>query len=130
MRVTTKVCGVGAGLHPQGSVEGGAEVAVCEDNLQGSQPKDRASSVSPRYYLKIQLNESSARPRVPENSGPFVVSEVRAATRTLGKGEGSHLVHGVSRLGTSQVGAHSVGAKAVIQIESNPPHPEFGAGLP
>ena len=105
-------------------------MAVCEGNLQCTQPKDRASSDSPRYYLKIQLNESSSRPRVPENAGPFVVSEVRAATRTLGKGEGSHLVHGVSRLGTSQVGAHSVGAKAVIQIESNPPHPEFGAGLP
>ena len=103
MRVTTKVCGVGAGLHPQGSVEGGAEVAVCEDNLQGSQPKDRASSVSPRYYLKIQLNESSARRRVPRDQGPFVVSGARAAMLSRSGGEGSRLVNGVSELGTSQV---------------------------
>ena len=39
-------------MHPQGSAEGGAEVTVCMCNLQGSQPKDRASSVSPRYDAK------------------------------------------------------------------------------
>ena len=39
----------GAGLHSRGSAEGDAEVTVCEGNLQGMQPKDRASSVSPRY---------------------------------------------------------------------------------
>ncbi len=27
-------------------------MAVCEGNLQGMQPKDRASSVSPRYQMK------------------------------------------------------------------------------
>jgi hypothetical protein len=56
-----KVCGVGAGLHLQGSAAGGAELTIREESLLGTQPKDRASSVSPRYYLKIQLNESSAR---------------------------------------------------------------------
>ena len=37
------------------------------------------------------------------NQGPFVVPEVRATRRTLGRGEGSHLVNGVSVVGTSQV---------------------------
>ena len=44
-----KVCAVGAGLHPQGGAEAGADMAFCEGNLQGTQPKVRASSVSPRY---------------------------------------------------------------------------------
>ena len=44
----SKVCEVGADLHPQG----GAEMAFCEGNLQGTQPKDRASSVSPRSWTK------------------------------------------------------------------------------
>lgn len=48
----TKVGGVGACLHPWGSAEGGAEMAFYEDNLQSTQPKDRASSVSPRYWTK------------------------------------------------------------------------------
>ena len=48
----SKVCEGGAGLHPQGGAGGGAEVAVCEGNSRGSQPKDRASSVSPRYDAK------------------------------------------------------------------------------
>ena len=51
---TAKVCEGGAGLHPQGSAEGGAKVAVREGNSQGSQPKDRASSVSPRYFPRVQ----------------------------------------------------------------------------
>ena len=50
--VSLKVCGVGAGLHSQGGAEGGAKVAVCEGNSQGTLPKDRASSVSPRYWTK------------------------------------------------------------------------------
>jgi len=58
MTACAKVCGVGAGLHPQGDAEGGAEVAVCEGNSQGTQPKDRASSVSPRRDLYTQLNSA------------------------------------------------------------------------
>jgi hypothetical protein len=54
---TAKVCEGGAGLHPQGSAEGGAKVAVREGNSQGSQPKDRASSVSPRYW-KVRRRRS------------------------------------------------------------------------
>ena len=64
-----KVCGVGAGLRPQGSAERGAEMVFREGNLQGMQPNDRASSVSPRYYLKIQLNDSSATGSL-RNQGP------------------------------------------------------------
>ena len=64
------VCGVGAGLHPQGSAEGGAEVAVCEGNSQGTQPGDRASSVSPRYQMK--------EPREPLGSFILTLPEVRS----------------------------------------------------
>ena len=49
-----KVSGVGAGLHPQGSAEGGAEMIICEGNPRGMQPGDRASSVSPRYFPRVQ----------------------------------------------------------------------------
>ena len=49
MILVAKVCEGGAGVHPLGGAEGGAEVTVCEGNSRGSQPKDRASSVSPRY---------------------------------------------------------------------------------
>lgn len=55
----TKVGGVRAGLHSQGSAQGGAEMVICEGSLKGMQPKDRASSVSPRYRLNVQLNERS-----------------------------------------------------------------------
>ena len=51
---TAKVCEGGAGLHPLRGAEGGAKVAVCEGNSQGTQPKDRASSVSPRYLTEGQ----------------------------------------------------------------------------
>lgn len=40
-------------MHPRG-VHGGAEVAVCEGNSRGSQPDDRASSLSPRYVPRVQ----------------------------------------------------------------------------
>jgi hypothetical protein len=36
--VIAKVCEGGAGLHPQGGAEGGAEVTVCEGNSLTSQP--------------------------------------------------------------------------------------------
>lgn len=49
VKTDSKVCEGGAGVHPQGGAEGGARVAVCEGNSRGSQPKDRASSVFPRY---------------------------------------------------------------------------------
>jgi len=68
---------VGAGLHSRGSALGGAEVAICEGNSRGSQPKDRASSVCPRYRLNVQLHERSARRGSLRNWGPLVVPEVR-----------------------------------------------------
>jgi hypothetical protein len=54
--VTAKVRKGLAGLHPHGGAEGGAEMAVCEGNSQGTQPGERASSVSPRYLGSTQLN--------------------------------------------------------------------------
>jgi len=95
-------------------------MAVCESKWLCTQPKDRASSVFPRYYLKIQLNESSARPGSLRNQGPFVVVEVRAAMLVLGKGEGSHLFNGVGLLGTSQVAqASACPTKSVNGIGCN-----------
>jgi len=79
---TAKVCEGGAGLHPQGSAEGGAKVAVREGNSQGSQPKDRASSVSPRYQRNVlthSLNKASQR-----NLGGFVRSRGLFAPRPGG----------------------------------------------
>jgi len=51
----------GAGLLSRGSAEGGAEVWFREGILPCTQPNSRALEMSPRYYLRIQLNESSTR---------------------------------------------------------------------
>ena len=87
----TKVCEGGAGLHPQGGAEGGAKVAVCEGNSQGSQPKDRASSVSPRYRIECSTKLYGTT-EVPEKSGAFVVSAVRAGRSKMS----SRLINGVT----------------------------------
>ena len=39
-------------MHPQSGAEGGAKVAVCEGDSQGSQPSDRASSVFARCQAR------------------------------------------------------------------------------
>ncbi len=111
MYAITNVCGVGAGLHPQGSAEGGAEVAVCEGNSQGTQPGDRASSVSPRYLSK-------GRPI----GRPFVVSHSLNVT-SLSEQDG-HLATGVTAaammlaiLGMTTGEADVLGQKASFTAE-------------
>ena len=47
--MTMKVSDGGAGLHPQGDAEVGAEVGVCEGILRCTQPDDLSLSLSPRY---------------------------------------------------------------------------------
>ena len=51
-------------MRPQGGAEGGAKVAFYEGNSRSSQPKDRASSLSPRYQPNVlthSLNKASQR---------------------------------------------------------------------
>ena len=55
-----KVCEGGAGLHPQGGAEGGAEVAVREGNSLGSQPKDRAFPAIGKFADGAVMNSMTA----------------------------------------------------------------------
>ena len=47
-----KVCAGDAGSHPERGAAGGAEMTYREDMSPSTQPDGRASSLSPRYFVK------------------------------------------------------------------------------
>ena len=97
----------GCRLAPAGEYRGGAEMAVCESNLSGTQPNDRASSVSPRYRLNVQLNGRSYDRGSLRNQGPLSLRG-RVNARTRQGFEGVHVLSTAERPGTSHV-AESAG---------------------
>jgi len=96
------VCEGGAGVHPQGGAEGGAEVTVCEGNSRGSQPSDRASSLSPRYQRERSTKWTFERPEgLGESWGPRVVPGVRGPCSRVSAERSPYLVSDVSEFGDS-----------------------------
>ena len=86
---------------PEGSHEG-IETYVAHRTSRTKRPGGRGGAV-PATKLSVQLNERSHDRGSLRDQGPFVVPGGRAVMLAWGRGEGSHLVNGVRRLGTSHV---------------------------